>query len=338
MIINMGSGGENLKKEITEQNNLIDSMLAIFGELGRRPTVRMSSKETMILNNSYLHEIGGKIYPLGSSGILDDDGKFIVEKETRKYDDLPKDFQEHCAVILNDRVHILGGADLGKYHFEYQYGEWFLRSELPYAFKDGCAVVYNNKIHILGGAGSKTGHYEWDGKKDWVNVSTLPVNLVGGGAVIYNDEIHILSGTSHYKWNGSSWTSVSTVPISVSNSGVVVVDNRIHVVGGDNSTTGHYMWDGTSWTQRANALMEFIHGQAVNVNDTLHILGTYKVGYQEYAYKYDYSTNRWSSISNLPYKFNKGVAVVRKGRINLLGGVYNETLHYVIDDAIYKHV
>ena len=45
--------------------------------------------------------------------------------------------------------------------------------------------------------------------------------------------------------------------------------------------------------------------------------GTYK-----YHYKYNISTNTWSSVSTLPYNFYQGSAIVLDNEIHILGSGY----------------
>ena len=89
----------------------------------------------------------------------------------------------------------------------------------------------------------------------------------------------------------AKWVSVSTIPYSFSGGGVIVLNNEIHLLGSSIST-------GISRP------------------------------YTKYHYKYNTSTNTWSSVSTIPYDFYYGRAIVLNNEIHILGGSSYGKNHY----------
>ena len=163
------------------------------------------------------------------------------------------------AVVLNDEIHILGGALNPTVHYKWDGVTWTSVSTLPYNFTSS-AVVLNDEIHIMGGYWGGAGysyHYKWNGTT-WTTLSSLPyADTVL--AVVLNDEIHILGGAKgsngaysncnkHYKYGSGSWTKLddivflkisgATIYTSGVDKGSAFVYNNAIYVAGDSDTTG----------------------------------------------------------------------------------------------------
>ena len=189
-------------------------------------------------------------------------------------------FVDSSAVMLNDEVHILGGARHATLHLKYSNGEWIEVDALPYPFGEGgSAVILNDEIHILGGQGYGEKHYKYS-NGSWVEVSTLPYEFINGSAVVCDDIIYILGGTgcddykNIYKYLNGSWTKII----------------------GEGSGIG-------STPNISNSL-------AVVLNYKIYILGSTEKYYYRNFHSYDISTNTWKRLSNIPYDFNYGVGIV----------------------------
>ena len=252
---------------------------------------------------------------------------------------LPYNFYNGSAVVLNNEIHILGSGNSSSYtkHYKWNGTSWTEVSTLPYGFYSGSAVVLNNEIHILGGnysSSARTNHYKWNGST-WVSVSTLPYEFYSGSAVVLNGEIHILGGanytTNHYKWNGTSWTStsVSTLPSEFYRGAAVVLNNEIHILGSQNTSyyNKFYRYAINTWTQYyENSLpYNFYEGSAVVLNNEIHILGGNDSSVRTNHYKWNGST--WVSVSTLPYEFYNGSAVVLNNEIHILGSEHSYTTY-----------
>lgn len=193
---------------------------------------------------------------------------------------LPYKFAGGSAVVLNNEIHILGGANSTD-HYKWDGSSWMSASTLPYVLSNGSAVVFNNEIHILGGYNNTAKHYKWDGST-WTSVSTLPYSFWNGSAVVLNNEIHILGGSSgnrnHYKWNGMQWTSVSYLPYNFVQGAAVVCNyiygDRIYLLGGSNSKTNCYEFLETKkWANMPPLSHGLFYGSAVAYNNEINIFG-----------------------------------------------------------------
>ena len=279
-IIPLGGGGsENLNAELTTQESLIDAIEAAL--VGKATGADATADKILKPYKAYV----GKNLIIGTyvPQLVKVDGTVVTEDlnlvsilTDLKMGDLPYEFTEGSAVVLNNEIHILGGYVNGTYanHYKFNGTSWTKVSTLPYSFYQGSAVVLNGEIHILGGSSNGTKHYKFNGTS-WTKVSTLPYNFYLGSAVVLNNEIHILSSadtshrTKHYKFNGTSWTSVSTLPYSFDSGSAVVLNNEIHTL----AYFRHYKFNGTSWTSVSTLPYSFSFGSAVVLNGEIHILG-----------------------------------------------------------------
>ena len=103
------------------------------------------------------------------------DIKLITDGEWTSVSTLPYEFQQSSPVVLNNKIHILGGGNGNSTkHYKYDGSTWTSVSTLPYQFFNSSPVVLNNEIHILGSWESKyrTNHYKYDGST-WTSVSSL---------------------------------------------------------------------------------------------------------------------------------------------------------------------
>ena len=206
--------------------------------------------------------------------------------------------------LYQDGLNILASnSDALIKKFIFKMSEWSSVSTLPYQFYCGSAILLNNEIHILGSNNNsyKTSHYKYNPiTATWSNVSILPYEFSYGSAIVLDNEIHILGSysssykTSHYKYNTSTntWSSVSTLPYKFAFGSIVVLNNEIHIMGSGNYSNGSYP-------------------------------------YSKYHYKYNTSTNTWTSVSTLPYEFYYGSAIVLNNEIHILGsGSSGSKYHY----------
>ena len=340
-------GSENLDAELTTQESLIDSIEEAL--VGKATLANATADKILKPYKAYVGKnlITGTYVPqvVKIDGVtVTEDLNLLSALTDFEFPKLPYNFYEGSAVVLNNEIHILGGALSGcrTNHYKFNGTSWTKVSTLPYEFYDGSAVVLNNEIHILGGSGGDQNHYKFNGTS-WTKVSTLPSKFYCGSAVVLNNEIHILGGfiyntTGHYKLNGTSWTKVSTLPYEFYYGSAVVLNNKIHILGGEGSTYGgyHRSLNGTSWTKVSTLPYTFTRGSAVVLNNEIHIMGSDAL--TDY-YEYHYNINKGNKLNKLPYRFYDGSAVVLNNEIHILGGNDNTdiafTLHYGLNATVY---
>ena len=80
----------------------------------------------------------------------DGDLKLVSTTTDMAINTLPYNFHNGCAVVLDNKIHILGGTDSNTNHYKYNGSYWVSVSTLPYIFYGGGAVVLNGEIHIMG--------------------------------------------------------------------------------------------------------------------------------------------------------------------------------------------
>ena len=243
-IIPLGGGGsENLNAELTMQESLIDAIEAAL--VGKAIGANATADKILKPYKAYV----GKNLIIGTyvPQLVKVDGTVVTEDLNLvsilmdlKMGDLPYEFTDGSAVVLNNEIHILGGYVNGTYgkHYKFNGSSWVQVSTLPFSFYRGSAVVLNGEIHILAGLGesSNAKHYKFNGSS-WTSVSTLPYSFDSSSAVVLNNEIHTLGSFNHYKFNGASWVQVSTLPYSFTNGSAVVLNGEIHILGNNNYTT-----------------------------------------------------------------------------------------------------
>ena len=248
---------------------------------------------------------------------------------------LPYEFYNGSAVVLNGEIHILGSSSSSyyKYHYKFNGSSWESVSTLPYDFCYGSAVVLNGEIHILGSSDYRTNHYKYNGTS-WESVSTLPYSFYNGSAVVLNNEIHILGGTtssymtSHYKFNGTDWEEVTVLPIEFYNGSAVVLNDEIHILGSSHELNYykiHYKFNGTTWISVFSLPYSFYNGSAVVLNNEIRILGSkYVNSSNNYPYtRYHYTLgNDYRTIATL---LPKGAHILLPDNVNI---------KYVSDNAV----
>ena len=148
---------------------------------------------TVILNNS--------IYILGCNSSYN----YIIRKYNgstwASLGDLPYKFDNNCATVYNNEIHLMGGTVNGTAtnHYKYNGSTWTSVSTLPYNFCHGMILVIDNEIHIFGGPGYNANkHYKYDGSK-WIKLANIVIGYYCGAYTILNNKLHILSidGLNH---------------------------------------------------------------------------------------------------------------------------------------------
>ena len=260
--------------------------------------------------------------------------------------ELPYDFYYGSAVVLNNEIHLLGGAgkNTGHYKFNSSTSTWEEVSTLPYSLSSGSAVVLNNEIHIMGGTNNETRHYKYNGST-WTSVSTLPYSFKSGSAVVYKDEIHLLGGSSndstytkHYKFDGSTWTKLNDLPYSFKSGSAVVYKDEIHIMSMVSDKSFHLKFNGSEWVEDIAVPYLLNNGSAVVYNDEIYTLGSFVDGNTSNYCRF--INSKWCDVKQLPYSFSYGSAVVYKDEIHLLGGYNSSRKHrvFVVPSVVLRDI
>ena len=264
---------------------------------------------------------------------------------------LDRRYYEGSSVIMDNKLYVLGGKNsyYQMYCYDFSTSTWSENETyLPFKFINGSAVVCDNEIHILGGNNSTKKHYKFNNStNEWIEVSTLPYNFYGGSAVTYNNEIHIIGGmnspTSHYKYNPSTstWTNVDYLPSPHYYGSAVVYNDEIHILGSydEYSRDMHCKYSNANkyWELASTLPCYFYCGSAVVYNNEIHIIGTMdssdNQGKKHFKFNGDIiDVYPWSQDTDLPYHFYKGSAVTYNNELYIIGGYYDSSYNYYIDE------
>lgn len=201
--------------------------------------------------------INNKIYIAGgftATTSLPTDEVLIYDLQSQQWGaaaPLPNPRGGHAAVVLNDRIHLLGGGNSQSTiadHSEYDPATnmWRELAPLPRAQGSPAAVVVNGKIYVLGGRSGYSDFgdvYIYDPTSDsW---STGPAIEPRGtaGAVFYCGSIYLFGGESQAQKKNldsvlrldiqkNSWEPASPMPSPRKFARAVLFENSVYIVGG----------------------------------------------------------------------------------------------------------
>lgn len=242
----------------------------------------------------------------------------------------------------------------------------------------------DGKLHAFGGSMYHRRHYIYNGNNDsWYTGSELPGDLDSaynnshGDIVLcygklyafgcYNQVaeqenlVHRLLYTSDDA--GNSWKRCADMPysgvgctfVSIEDTSMFPPTFEIHMLGGNHAQStylNHYKYDVSSntWTKVGTLPYRFMYGSAVYLNGEIHIFGSsYNVSgailNSAKHYKYNLANGgSWVKVSELPYDFCSGKAIVINDEIHIFGGkhnedkVYNGTKHYKYSNGDWVNV
>jgi len=232
--------------------------------------------------------------------------------------ELPSMVYGHASVVLNGNVYILGGFVNSSYSnqnlcYSPQKDGWIEETSMLSERAFFTAEIVNGKIYIFGGQ----------------DINCSPVNTV--------EEYDIATGT----WSPCPPMSERKTYLT---SGVI--DGKIYVCGGDywgydmpySNVLEVYDPVSKTWSRKANMPEGLAMPKAVSLNGCLYVVGGYKtVGsnnqVSQSVYKYDPTSNSWSTVAPLPVpRVNHGLVTVN-GKIYAIGG-QNST---GVLDSIYEY-
>ena len=240
----------------------------------------------------------------------------------------------------------------------------------------------DGKLHAFGGSKYHRRHYIYNNDDDtWSTGNELPGDLDSaynnrhGDVVLcygqlyalgcYNqvaDQENLSYRLLYASSTGDSWERRADMPysgygcafVSAENTSIFPPTFEIHMLGGNTAEStyyNHYKYDVTSntWKKVGTLPYRFVNGSAVYLNGEIHILGSsYNVSgailNSTKHYKYNLANGNWVKVSELPYDFCGGKAIVINGEIHIFGGkhgednVYNGTKHYKYSNGDWVNV
>lgn len=231
---------------------------------------------------------------------------------------LPYGFAYGAAVVYENELHLMGGADFEKNHYKWNGSEWIEVGSLPYEVYKSAAVVYKNEIHLMGGIYGATQHWKWNGS-EWIELDSLPCDT--NYSMVYENEIHIFKRdklNSHYKFNGLAWEYVGELPKLFQMGFVVAHKNEIHLMAKTSYESYHYKFTKTKWEEIGELPYDFSYSVGVVYNDEIHVIAGYNTNPNE-AEHYKWNDDGWQMVSTLPFGFYNGAAIIYKNELCVLG-------------------
>jgi N-acetylneuraminic acid mutarotase len=212
------------------------------------------------LNATAAVELGKKIYVIGGfigAGNRPTTTVRTLDPATRKWArvaDLPAERGGHAAVVLDGRIHVLGGGNsvstiADHSVFDPATSKWTAAAPLPRAEGSPAAVVFDGKIWAIGGRSGFSDYgdvYVYDAAADrWTPGPGIPPRGTAGAAVL-GGAIYVFGGESQpaakvlgdvfrLRSGETKWTRVARLPAPRNYARAVVFRGGILVVGGSPS-------------------------------------------------------------------------------------------------------
>lgn len=236
-------------------------------------------KETTLpgqgLNAPTASIVGQKLYVVGGfrvvSNVPTDEVQVydLKKKEWSTASPLPEPRGGHVAVVLDDKIHVMGGGNSASTiadHLEYDpvKDTWKELAPLPRAEGSPAAVVVDEKIYVIGGRSGLSDFgdvYIYDPETDsWSDGPSIEPRGTAG-AVVYCGGIYLFGGESQFERKNldsvlrldlerNVWETVTAMPTARKFARAVLFMDSIYIVGGSTDLTDSHSPVGTASVER----------------------------------------------------------------------------------------
>jgi N-acetylneuraminic acid mutarotase len=185
---------------------------------------------------------------------------------------LPNPRGGHVAVVLDDKIHVLGGGNSVSTiadHSEYDpaTGTWKELAPLPRAEGSPAAVVVDRRIYVIGGRSGSSDFgdvYIYDPLTDAWSLGPSIEPRGTSGAVVYCGGIYLFGGESQAERKNLDsvlrlnrergiWETVTAMPIARKFARAVLFQDSVYIVGGSTVPASSHAPIGTASVQRFEA-------------------------------------------------------------------------------------
>jgi hypothetical protein len=252
MIINMGSGGENLKKEITEQNELIESIRKLY--VGLKWT-----HEKSIENMYSIAELDGELFAVADAGFYKWNGTDWIHLDT-----LNVNGDRASLVNYNGELHLLGGVRDDYRHIKWSGTEWVSVGSLPTSAPTCKAIVYGGKIHIftqVSGSYVEQSHYSYDGTS-WTEEVAFDKDA-SFDVVVLDDKLYAITNSIYLYREGQEWDEYLKTPAWCQKA--CVYDGELYIA----TSEGLYRLDSEHWVKMNSPMTADASTRMIAVGDEL---------------------------------------------------------------------
>ena len=286
---------------------------------------------------------------------------------------LPSSLSNHNAILIRDKLYVLGGYTGSAYVNTVYYttinsdgslGTWITTNALPWAIGDHQTVVTKNRIYVLGGWNGSasstqiaTAAINNDGTIGlWTIISTtLPSGMSHTQVLVSKNYLYILGGYSTsasfatvYRAAIASdgtlgtWVAGSSIPYVLNGHSAFATNNKLYVIGGriDGSNSGKWFGYTASATiaEGLNDYSPYYDGTIDTPDTTVNYLmpGSGRPWQQQYQINSIQSADitGWTTGTSLPTPLWQSQSVVTKNRVYLLGGNNNTVATSIIYSSV----
>ena len=270
---NYSSNGINFKGYTSSLND--DGSLGIWTKGPELPFPLDHSKPIVYKNKVYL--LGGYSYNNNIHYICDNGYLFAIFAASIDNDGmlgnweivgfLPEPMQDIEAIIVKDKLYILGGYNRKLRNFFTYIGSidnngkiysWIKGPTLSNITKCNQIVVIKNRIYLLGGWHSYRSEYSSiiytttindDGTlNSWIESGTLPVALTDSQTIVTRNNVYLLGGNTEdgpistiyvapidHDGKIGKWSKKGSLSMPLFLSKAIITKNKIHLLGGRNT-------------------------------------------------------------------------------------------------------
>lgn len=219
--------------------------------------------------------VGGKIFVVGGFNTVTNvpsEKVLVYDLATRAWSEaapLPAPRGGHAAVVMDGRIHVLGGGNSQRTladHSEYDptSNSWIERAPLPRSEGSPAAVVFNGKLYSIGGRSgpSDFGFVDiYDPRTDSWSAGPAIEPRGTAGAVEYCQTIFVFGGESQAKvasladvirleTSTNSWVAAPAMPTARNFARAVLLGDDVYVVGGSPTPGSSHASEGSSIAER----------------------------------------------------------------------------------------
>jgi len=262
---------------------------------------------------------------------------------------LPVPVDSHAAVVLDDRIYILGGLNNGTataavYAYDLATGTWTARAPLNEARYELAAVALNGAIYAIGGEDGKwsrslmTTVERYDPVADrWDFVAPLQHGRNGLAAGVIDGRIYAVGGNdgaAHdaleiYDPATDQWTTGANLPIGREFLAAAVLNGKLYAVGGQGVPPNHAGASGmvdvydpaqNAWTSETSLVPARISPCAAVLQGRIYVAGGFNPEPLDGVSAFDPDAHVWRAAAPLPVDVSGATAVELAGQLYVVGG------------------
>lgn len=337
-------------------------VIRAYTNIGTLP-ISVAGHELVVYGN-YIYLIGGQTSSGPSTAVYR--SRFNVDQKTltewELISTLPYGVYNHSALILNDRIYVLGGnassttltqniisTDIKQ---DMSLGNWVYTGILPMTCKDFSIAITKNKIYIIGGntsASSVTSIsdvYSTDYLfSKWTTEISLPVAMCIGTCIVIRDMLYIIGNYTTTVTRNIYYASIDKagnlgkfiqssqlLPSATCNHELAIIGNKLHLIGGlkSNGSPGNTVY----YTDFVTTEINYNY----NFTDSYTVIGYGHPDQYQNEFNEEINTLTFTEFGTLPSALYNGCSVVTNNHLYIIGAstsltnsVTTNIYHYVIN-------